>query len=168
MSTTPSTLASAVVAGWKEYQEQLIVTLRTLTPEQLAIRAGSDLRPVGEIAAHIVEGRVSWLFGVLKEGDAEIASLAEWEAGTTRSVAEYTRALEATWKLVEDVLARWTPEELAESIILPWIGPKYPITRAWVIWHILEHDLHHGGEISHSLGSHGLAIELPPPPPKDL
>jgi hypothetical protein len=29
--------------------------------------------------------------------------------------------------------------------------------RKWVIWHLLEHDLHHGGELSFVLGMHGLA-----------
>jgi uncharacterized damage-inducible protein DinB len=34
-------------------------------------------------------------------------------------------------------------------------------TRGWVLWHILEHDLHHGGEISLTLGAHGLpGIEI--------
>ena len=26
-----------------------------------------------------------------------------------------------------------------------------------IIWHVLEYDLHHGGELSLSLGMHGLA-----------
>jgi len=26
-----------------------------------------------------------------------------------------------------------------------------------VIWHLIEHDLHHGGEIALTLGLHGLA-----------
>jgi uncharacterized damage-inducible protein DinB len=29
-------------------------------------------------------------------------------------------------------------------------------TRQWVVWHLVEHDLHHGGEVSLILGSHGL------------
>ena len=29
-------------------------------------------------------------------------------------------------------------------------------TRRWVVWHLVEHDLHHGGEISQTLGTHGL------------
>jgi uncharacterized damage-inducible protein DinB len=29
-------------------------------------------------------------------------------------------------------------------------------TRQWVVWHLIEHDLHHGGEISLILGSNGL------------
>ncbi|HEX4716084.1 MAG TPA: DinB family protein [Ktedonobacteraceae bacterium] len=30
------------------------------------------------------------------------------------------------------------------------------MTRQWIIWHVIEHDLHHGGEISLILGTHGL------------
>jgi hypothetical protein len=49
----------------------------------------------------------------------------------------------------------------------PHSVPAHPITRAWVTWHVLEHDLHHGGELALALGMQGLAIELPPGPPKD-
>ena len=37
-----------------------------------------------------------------------------------------------------------------------WDGVKVQLSRAWIVWHVLEHDLHHGGEISHTLGMHGL------------
>jgi len=30
-------------------------------------------------------------------------------------------------------------------------------TRQWVIWHMLEHDLYHAGELSLTLGMYGLA-----------
>src|SRR5215472_5334056 len=30
-------------------------------------------------------------------------------------------------------------------------------TRQFIVWHVAEHDLHHGGEISLTLGMHGLA-----------
>ncbi len=41
----------------------------------------------------------------------------------------------------------------------PGEPPEEParITRPWVIWHLIEHDLHHGGEVSLTLGTHGLA-----------
>jgi uncharacterized damage-inducible protein DinB len=29
-----------------------------------------------------------------------------------------------------------------------------------VVWHVLEHDLHHGGEISLTLGMHGIDAEF--------
>ena len=40
-------------------------------------------------------------------------------------------------------------------------GEHYSFTRQWVIWHLIEHDLHHGGEISLTLGAHELtAIDI--------
>jgi len=40
-------------------------------------------------------------------------------------------------------------------------GPD-EVARGWIIWHVIEHDLHHGGELSYSLGAHGLAgLNLP-------
>jgi uncharacterized damage-inducible protein DinB len=42
-----------------------------------------------------------------------------------------------------------------------WDGQKYDVSRSWVIYHVLEHDLHHGGEVSLTLGIHGLqALEM--------
>jgi hypothetical protein len=42
--------------------------------------------------------------------------------------------------------------DLVTPIIVPWVGPEYPISRAWVLWHLLEHDPYHGGELRHSPG----------------
>jgi uncharacterized damage-inducible protein DinB len=54
-------------------------------------------------------------------------------------------------------IARWTPAQWQETY--PGEPPEEPaeITRMWVIWHLIEHDLHHGGEISLILGTNGLA-----------
>jgi uncharacterized damage-inducible protein DinB len=30
-----------------------------------------------------------------------------------------------------------------------------------VVWHVMEHDLHHGGELSLTLGMHGMAADFP-------
>jgi uncharacterized damage-inducible protein DinB len=29
-------------------------------------------------------------------------------------------------------------------------------TRGWVVWHVIKHDLHHGGEIAYSMVMYGL------------
>jgi len=168
MPSTTSPVLDAILEGWQDYQKQLVVVLRPLTPEQFTSRAAPHLRTAGEIAAHLIAGRASWFCDVLKEGGDEMAVIAHWDdvGQPARSAAECVHGLKATWKVMMDALARWTPEEVTESIVLPWIGPKYPITRAWVVWHVLEHDLHHGGELSHTLGMFGPEIKLPPPPPE--
>jgi uncharacterized damage-inducible protein DinB len=40
-------------------------------------------------------------------------------------------------------------------------GQEVDLSRAWVVWHVLEHDLHHGGELSLTLGMHRLPADFP-------
>ncbi len=42
-----------------------------------------------------------------------------------------------------------------------WDGQQVDLSRAWVVWHVMEHDLHHGGELSLTLGMHGLSADFP-------
>jgi uncharacterized damage-inducible protein DinB len=168
-ANTSSPIADAILQGWKVYQDQLVVVVRALNTEQLGLRVAPNLRSAGEIAAHLVAGRVSWFFEILKEKerDEELAAIALWDRSDqpARTPGELVHGLEVTWGLVQDAISHWTPAELVESIVLPWIGPKYPITRAWVTWHVLEHDLHHGGELTQTLGLSDPSVRLPPPPP---
>src|SRR6266496_3243889 len=54
-------------------------------------------------------------------------------------------------------LAHWVPADLEFIYRGTRGGESYSFSRQWVIWHVIEHDLHHGGEISFSLGMHDLA-----------
>src|SRR5258708_10130665 len=73
----PLPVLDAILQGWKEYQDQLVVVARPLTPEQLALRVAPNLRSAGEIAAHLIASRADWLFGVLKEGADEMPAITQ-------------------------------------------------------------------------------------------
>ncbi len=57
---------------------------------------------------------------------------------------------------MQGAITWWTPAEW-EQTYEGEPGEPASFTRRWVIWHLIEHDLHHGGEISLTLGIHGLA-----------
>ncbi len=155
----------AIFSGWQVYQRKLVTVVTPLTDEQLDHQLEPALRSPRDITVHLIAARAGWFFDMLHEGDDQIGAIARWdETGQQkRTSAELVYGLQATWTLLQDALARWTPEALVEPIILP--GPKgYTVSRAWVIWHLLEHDLHHGGELAYALGLQGLTIGLPPGP----
>jgi uncharacterized damage-inducible protein DinB len=58
---------------------------------------------------------------------------------------------------MQEAMARWTPADLMEVVRREVRGKQRTYVRRWVVWHVMEHDLHHGGEISLTLGMHGLA-----------
>lgn len=147
-------------AGWKAYQDRLKAALAPLTDEQLTWRAAPGLRSIGENAAHIVGCRIGWFTLTLgEEGNEFIKSWEEKDEGA-RSAAELAQALDATWQLMVDCLARWSPADMQQTFPDDWDGKIVQLPRAWVVWHVLEHDLHHGGEISLTLGMHGIPVEF--------
>lgn len=141
--------------GWDGYQHHLAHALAPLSSEQLALRAAPHLRSVGLIARHIIGARARWLSNVLKEGDETLICLGTWDDPDhcAPSAAELVSGLETTWQVIESALHRWTLADLEEVCH----GKEETYTRQWVIWHLIEHDVHHGGEISFALGMHGLA-----------
>jgi uncharacterized damage-inducible protein DinB len=162
--------------SWKTYQDRLAAAVAQLTPEQLTLRAAPGLRSVGENALHIVGCRMFWFTEALGEdGGEELKPYARWnrvalEAPYANAEA-YIRVLQApvptgaelaeglnrTWRLMEDCLARWSPAEMRQTFGSEEDGEA---SRAWVVWHVLEHDLHHGGETSLTLGMHGIDAQF--------
>jgi uncharacterized damage-inducible protein DinB len=73
-----------------------------------------------------------------------------------RQAEELVHVLDLIWHMIENVLARWTPADLSHVLEGQ---PDDPTERTcqWIVYHVLEHDIFHGGEISCILGSHGMA-----------
>lgn len=146
--------------GWATYQALLIKAIEPLSLDQLSWRPAPRLRSIGENASHIVVARAGWLHYNLHRGDESLLPLAEWSGRPDQpghSAAELINGLEATWQVIRDTLNHWTIADLAELVHdTDENGQDYTITRQWVIWHLIEHDMHHGGELSLSLGIYGL------------
>ena len=140
--------------GWETYQELLIKAIEPLSLDQLSLRAAPQLRSIGELATHIIGVRAGWLYYTLEKGDEHLVSLASQPA---RSAAELVTGLQATWQVIQDALSHWTIADLADIVHdTDENGEDQTYTRQWVIWHLIEHDLHHGGELSYTLGMHAL------------
>jgi len=144
--------------GWEVYQGHLVKAIEPLTAEQLELRIAPNLRSIGQLAKHIVCTRAGWLSGLMGEGGPDVAAIAEWDYdGDVPSTAELVRGLEVTFHAWQECLQRWTLEDMDFIFRGERRGEPYELSRQWVTWHVIEHDLHHGGELSFSLGAHGLA-----------
>ena len=146
--------------GWGAYQEKIAEAVAPLTPEQLVLRVAPQIRSIGEIATHIIAVRVRWFTQVLQVDEPDLLPLAAWDRpapdAPARTAVELAEGFAASWGMVERALAEWTPADLDGVMEGTRHGEAYSLTRQWVIWHVAEHDLHHGGEISLTLGAHGL------------
>lgn len=149
--------------GWDDYQALLVKAIAPLSSVQLALRVAPHLRSIGENVAHIISGRVSNFHIVMGEGGAEMASLETWDVpgAPLRSAAELVGGLESTWKMIQTVLVSFPPDALDDVFTEVEDEQTLSYTRQRLIWGILKHDLHHGGEISFTLGAHQIeALDL--------
>ena len=150
--------------GWGSFQKNLIKVIAPLSPEQLALRTGPHHWSIGHVAQHIVGNRVWWFQLWMGEGSPELAPIADWDSDgqPTRSAAELVAGLEATWRMIENALAHWTPADLGQVFPAPLSLSEAErntfgdLTRQWIIWHVLEHEILHSGELSLALGMYGL------------
>lgn len=152
----PQSAMSTIYSGWQTHQSRIITALAPLSADQLALSAAPNLRTIEEIATHVIGARSRWMYD---EDKTQFAEFAKWDRDDmpVRSADELVSALDTTWQAMQAAIARWTPAQWQETY--PGEPPDEPevITRMWVIWHLIEHDLHHGGEISLILGANGLA-----------
>jgi uncharacterized damage-inducible protein DinB len=154
-----------VYEGWDGHQVALVRAVSPLSPEQLAWRAAPHLRSVGELAAHIVTGRISWIHDILGVESPEVTQwVAAWNAGgklkpgVEQNPAALVSGLEATWRMIASALTRWTTDDLGKTLPHVWQGKTWALSRQWILWRIMAHDLHHGGELAFALGLQSIAI----------
>ena len=157
--TTDSISLATFYKGWDVYQQHLAKAIAPLTAEQLTLRAAPHLRSIGMLATHIIATRANWFHGLMQVGGSELEPITHWTRpeSPTRSADELVQGFEVTWQMIQDALTQWTSADLDYTFKGTWRGEPYALTRQWVIWHVIEHDLHHGGELSFSLGMYNLA-----------
>jgi uncharacterized damage-inducible protein DinB len=162
VSAVPQPALVEFYSGWDGYQRLLVEAIAGLEARQLDLQAAPHLWSIRMLANHIAATRVWWFHAWMKEGGAEYDEFMDWdegEASSRRAAPDIVRGLNDTWSLVETRLRRWSPADLDAQFERPEpnaAGERPRRSRRWIIYHVLEHDVHHGGEISFSLGMNGL------------
>lgn len=169
MTEQASPLITFYKEGWENHQQAMVAAIATLSPEQLALPIAPHHLSIGELLAHMIDARIYWFSGWMGEGQSD---LAHWhrERSSDEPIVykapELVAMFEKTWKIIADALDRWTSADLEQLFPAPaphqaWLQsqglePEPPHTRRWIVWHVLEHEIHHGGELSLALGTYGL------------
>jgi hypothetical protein len=149
---------------WPTYNRALRDVVAGLTEEQLALRPSDDRWPLWATIGHLACQRVFWLCDFAGEPGADTTRFTDAghncpgddDLETVLTAAELVEALDATFRIVETCLDRWTPDSLSDEIRRDDYGPDWVHTRGWVIQRVLAHDIWHAAEINEALGAAGL------------
>jgi uncharacterized damage-inducible protein DinB len=148
---------------WPQYNRRLRDVIGAMTDEQLAIRPAPDLWPIWATVGHTAAARVYWLCDVIGEPGSESTPFSagadvSWEDDLDhpRGADELVHALDTTFALIERCLDRWNPDMLGDLIQRDFNGSTQVHTRSSVLQRLLTHEAYHCGELSQTLGIHGL------------
>lgn len=168
MTEQASPLVTFYKQGWENYQRAIIATVAQLSSEQLALPVAPHQRSIGELLDHMLSARFNWFHLWMGEGDLN----RDWNDDeatsepTVQEAASRVALFEKSWHVIASALDRWTSADLEQLFLPPashqaWLRDQGleeepPHTRQWIIWHVMEHEIHHGGEFSLALGTYGL------------
>ena len=142
--------AAELFSHWKYVRQGLYEALDLLTDEQLAFVPGEGLWSLGTVACHIANAEDGW-FRYIAAGELE-----DWppmEPEQYPSVAAIKSLLEETHAYTMAFLEGLYVADLERKVTTFW-GAELSIR--WIIWHVLEHEIHHRGEIYLMLGLMGM------------
>jgi uncharacterized damage-inducible protein DinB len=168
MTEQVSPLATFYKPGWENFQQALVQTTAPLSSEQLALSLGPHQRSIGELLEHLIGARFNWFYLWMGEGDPNV----DWNVDEdpieppVYTAASLVAMFEKSWHVISSAMDRWTSADLEQLFPPPashqvWLrkqgledAPAH--TRQWIVWHVMEHEIYHGGELSLGLGTHGL------------
>lgn len=148
-------------SGWEKHNELLVRAVSPLNEVELSWAPAPDMWPVRRLANHIVAARAWWFGGWMGEETETLTPLIDYDDDPNadeREAGTVCDALNRSWAAIKNSISRWTEDDLEQQFQRPTPnqeGERPWRTRRYVVWHVAEHDVHHGGEISLILGMHG-------------
>jgi DinB superfamily len=149
---------------WSLFNQRFRDGVAAMTQEQLALQPSLDRWPLWATIGHTACQRVFWLCDFAGEPGA--ASTPYPNAGYdcpgdddlehVLNAAQLVKGLDASFRIVEACLDRWTVDSLDEVLRRPEWDASWVHTRGAVIQRVFSHDVYHVAEINEALGIAGL------------
>ena len=149
---------------WPEYNWRLRDVVARMTEEQLAIQPSPERWPMWATVGHAACQRVFWLCDFAGEPGAETTPFTnaaydcpgDDDLDHALDADAIVETLDATFRIVEHCLDRWTVGMLEEEIRRRWGTEERVHLRGWVLQRVFSHDVYHCAELNETLGIAGL------------
>lgn len=147
--------AQEIFKHWSEVRQGLLAALDTITDAQMDFTPREGLWSLRQTVIHIAGAEDGWFRYVVTHelsgwGDAD------YQAGDYPTLPDVKKLLYDVHTRVEAMFNQAADDKMKEPVKLPW-GPTISLEE--VVWHVLEHEIHHRGEVYLMLGLMG--IEAP-------
>ncbi len=144
-------------------RKELVAGVEKLTPEQLAWKFDQHPATIGQLLAHIAEAEAWWIQTVATDGCEYTPGMFErFEQWGSREncLALLDETLEITTRYLEGAsVADW------DQVFYRVKGVRddgetfdYKVSQRWLVWHVVEHQARHRGQIFTLMRAQGLEV----------
>lgn len=137
---------SQLFAHWVPVRAGLIEVINQFSDAEISVVPFDGSWPAGQIMLHIAEAEDFWLHAVVQE---LVSPHIDYLTATYPTISEIKAVLARSHARTLALLDRLDESDLPRIYTSP-SGEEY--TLYWIIWHVLEHEIHHRGELSLILG----------------
>lgn len=146
-------LAFDVYRHWEtDLRPYVISALNRLTPQQLHTTPPGWDRNAWELAEHLVESEWRWIY---RNALKRVPWTEQWQPGQFENLDQLLTA----WQRIHAVTLEWLRETPVSELsrVYPMPDVNYPsATMNWIVYHVVEHEAHHRGQLYMLLRVFGL------------
>jgi uncharacterized damage-inducible protein DinB len=140
---------SQMFSHWEQVRADLFATMEKFRDDELTYVPFPDAWPVGQVMLHIANCENFWIHGLVRGVTGTHTSYPLADYPTRAAIQE---VLEQTHRPTVAFLDSLNEHDLERSFRT---SEGESFTLQWIIWHVLEHEIHHRGELSLILGTLG-------------
>lgn len=134
---------------WDQVHNDTLKTFGMFQDQELSFAPFPGAWTVGDLMLHIADTEERWLRHVVLKEVSEVPIYTVEQYPTIEAIQDRLR--ETHRRTVQD-LEGWDERDLEYAAITD-LGEELHL--GWIIWHVLEHEIHHRGELSLILGMLG-------------
>jgi uncharacterized damage-inducible protein DinB len=137
---------SRIVKHWEQVHCDLMATIGMFAESELTYIPFDGSWAVGQIMLHIADCEDNWLHGVVRQ---------EYKPWVVYNLADYPSKEMIITKLNQahdrtEAFFKNLDETDLDKVYTTPNGESFSL--GWIIWHVIEHEIHHRGELSLALG----------------
>jgi uncharacterized damage-inducible protein DinB len=138
--------ASQIFSHWQQVRHDLLATTDKFSQEELSYTPFKGSWPVGQIMLHIADCEDNWVHGVVRQ---EIKPWVFYDLADYPTKDAIKEMLDNAHQKTIAFLEGLDEDDLKKKYHTP---DDESFSLYWIIWHVLEHEIHHRGELSLALG----------------
>lgn len=135
-----------IFSHWAQVRSDLVATIYKFSQEELCFAVTRDSWPVGQIILHIADCEDNWLHGVVR---GEYKPWIFYNFPDYPTTPDILEVLNQAGQRTVAFLDGLEESDLDKMYATPG-GEQFSLD--WILWHVLEHEIHHRGELSLILG----------------